>query len=77
MDQFDFSQVYLSNWVHSHPVSFLRFTDQKISFSRPSPYQIGVIVTALSAATHYLEAATDRMRAFTGAKSLDTIGHLD
>jgi hypothetical protein len=76
-DQFEFSQVYLSNFVHSHPVTFLYADDQKISFSQPSPYQIGVCCTALEAATHYLVAATDRMRAFTGDKALDLIGHLD
>jgi hypothetical protein len=77
LNQFELYQVYLSNWVHSHPVTFLYADDQKISFLHPSHYQISVCVTALEAATRYLVAATDRMCAFTGNRALDTIGHLD
>jgi hypothetical protein len=77
VDAFDFHQAYLSNWVHSHPVSFLRFTEQGISFSHPSDYQIGLCGTVLEITMPYIRNTTDRMRAFTGSKDLDSIGHLD
>jgi hypothetical protein len=77
VDAFDFHQSYLSNWVHSHPVSFLRFTEQGISFSHPSDYQIGFCCAVLEITTPYLQTTTERMRAFTGSKDLDLIGHLD
>jgi hypothetical protein len=77
VDAFDFHQSYLSNWVHSHPVSFLRFDEQAISFSRPSDFQIDFCGAVLEIAIPYLRKTTDRMRDFTGAKSSDSIGHLD
>jgi len=77
VDAFDFHQAYLSNWVHSHPVSFLRFTEQGISFSRPSDYQLNFCGTVLEVTMPYIRKTTDRMRAFTGSKYLDPIGHLD
>jgi hypothetical protein len=77
VDAFDFHQSYLSNWVHSHPVSFLRFTEQGISFSHPSEYQINFCGSVLEMTMPYLRKTTDRMRAFTGSKDLDPIGHLD
>lgn len=77
VDEFDFHQTYLSNWVHSHPVSFLRFTEQGISFSHPSDQQINFCSTVLQMTTPYLLNATARMNLFTGAKELDAIGHLD
>jgi hypothetical protein len=77
VDAFDFHQAYLSNWVHSHPVSFLRVAEQGISFSRPSDYQLNFCGTVLEITMPYIQKATDRMRAFTGSKELDPIGHLD
>jgi hypothetical protein len=77
VDAFDFHQSYLSNWVHSHPVSFLRFTEQGISFSHPSDYQLSFCGTVLEIAIPYLGKTAARMRNFTGSKNLDSIGHLD
>jgi hypothetical protein len=77
VDEFEFHQSYLSNWVHSHPVSFLRSADQGISFSHPSDYQIGFCGAVLEIAIPYLQKTTDRMRAFTGSEGLDFVGHLD
>jgi hypothetical protein len=77
VDAFDFHQAYLSNWVHSHPVSFLRFAEQGISFSRPSDYQLNFCGAVLEITMPYVQKTTDRMQAFTGSKDLDPIGHLD
>jgi hypothetical protein len=77
MDAFDFHQSYLSNWVHSHPVSFLRSTEQGISFAHPSDYQINFCSTVLEITTPYLLKTTARMLLFTGSKDFDSIGHLD
>ncbi|WP_316206016.1 hypothetical protein [Bradyrhizobium sp. SZCCHNR3058] len=77
VDAFDFHQAYLSNWVHSHPVSFLRFDDQGISFSHPSDYQLCFCGTVLKITMPYLRNATDRVNLFTGSKEFDKIGNLD
>ncbi|WP_316227717.1 hypothetical protein [Bradyrhizobium sp. SZCCHNR3015] len=76
-DAFDFHQAYLSNWVHSHPVSFLRFDDQGISFSRPSEYQLHFCGTVLEITMPYVRNVTGRMTAFTGSSQFDKVGHLD
>jgi hypothetical protein len=62
VDAFDFHQSYLSNWVHSHPVSFLRFTEQGISFSHPSDYQLNFCSTVLEITMPYLRKTIDRNR---------------
>ncbi|MGY8662428.1 hypothetical protein Q3C01_08675 [Bradyrhizobium sp. UFLA05-109] len=77
VDAFDFHQTYLSNWVHSHPVSFLRSAAQGISFSHPSDYQLNFCGTVLEITMPYLLKASARMLVFTGSKDLDPIGQLD
>ncbi|MET4791653.1 hypothetical protein ABIF64_003831 [Bradyrhizobium japonicum] len=77
LDRFDFQQAYLSNWVHSHPVSFIRADEQEISFSQPSKYQFELCAAVLEIVLPYLETTTSRMEKFTGSVNADPIGKLD
>ena len=77
VDQFEFQQTYLSNWVHSHPVSFLRADEHKISFTEPSDYQKDFVSLVLETCSGYLTDVNSRMSAFTGDISKDPIGQLD
>jgi len=77
LDRFDFQQAYLSNWVHSHPVSFIRADEQEISFSQPSEYQLAFCATVLEIVLPYLETTTSRMEKFTGSVNADPIGKLE
>ena len=77
VDRFEFQQAYLSNWVHSHPVSFIRADEQRISFSHPSQHQLNFCATVLEIIVPYLEAATSRMEKSTGSVEADPIGKLD
>ena len=51
--------VYLSNHVHSHPVSLLRA--ENVSFNTPTDFQFGFCGLCLEAATVYLDAAAKRL----------------
>jgi hypothetical protein len=77
VDDFEYQQSYLSNWVHSHPVSFIRADEQKLSFSCPSEYQLSFCASVLEIVIPYLDAATSRMDKFTGSVNADPIGKLD
>ncbi|RWX63207.1 hypothetical protein EN780_24400 [Mesorhizobium sp. M4B.F.Ca.ET.089.01.1.1] len=74
VDVFEFHQSYLSNWVHSHPVSFMRADEQEISFSTPSPYQFSVCETVLETSIGYLDDVNARMRTFTRSAETDPVG---
>jgi len=75
--QFDFLYTYLSNHVHSHPVSLMRAKQHNISFERPSDFQFGMCGLCLESGAQYLDAATARVEAFTGHFDRDPNGHID
>ena len=77
VDLFAFMQSYLSNWVHSHPVSFMRADEHKISFSNPSEYQKGQVCLVLDVCTECLNDTNARMAKFSGNISKDPVGQLD
>lgn len=72
-----FYQTYLSNQIHSHPVSFLRAEEHDISFQEPSPFQLDFVKTVFDAIIPYLEETINRMKKFTGSASYDPVGQLD
>ena len=72
---FEFIHTYLSNHVHSHPVSLMR--QEKISFEAPTDFQISFCAICLEAATQYLENARSRIDEFTGEMARDPNGHID
>jgi hypothetical protein len=73
-DQFEFNQVYLSNWVHAHPVSFMRADETDISFSHPSEFQMGFSALVLGMVELCLRDVTDRVRTFTATMEADPVG---
>jgi len=76
VDLFSFHQSYLSNWVHSHPVSFIRADHHGISFDKASEYQVHFAALVLDFCAGYVELAKNRMNEFTGKFSFDPIGQL-
>lgn len=64
--QFDFQQAYLSNFVHSHPVSFPRAFEQNINFHDPSEAQYAAASMALGVSTSASKAVLVRARNFLG-----------
>ena len=77
VDHFDFMHTYLSNQVHSHPVSYVRAEDQKISLETPSNFQFSFCGLCLEAGAQYLAAMTARVEAFTGDAKRDPNGHIE
>ncbi len=74
VDEFDFLYAYLSNHVHSHPVSLLR--TENFSFDRPTDFQLSFCTLCLSSATAYVEEARKRVESFTGGEDRDPNGHV-
>lgn len=77
VERFEFLYAYLSNHVHSHPVSYMRAEEQQISFQTPSDFQLAFCGLCLEAGAEYLEAITERVKSFTGDANRDPNGHLD
>lgn len=74
-NEFELVQVYLSNHVHSHPVSLLR--QDTISFDEPTDFQIDFCGFCLEVASTYLNRANLRVDKFTGDFTRDPNGHID
>ena len=77
VDSFNFLQTYLSNWVHSYPVSFIRADAHQLSFDKPSEFQLGFCGLLFETSSDHLSAACERMNEFTGEMSNDPIGQVD
>lgn len=73
--EFEFVHTYLSNHVHSHPVSVMRA--EKISFSTPTDFQLSFCGLCLESAAVYIDAATKRVDDFTGDIARDPNGYID
>lgn len=76
IEMYEFLHVYLSNYVHSHPVSLSRAKEHNISFEEPSEFQSALCATCLDAVCDYLEAAITRIETFTGSDDKDPLGQL-
>lgn len=70
---YEFYQAYLSNWVHTYPVSFMRADEQELSFSNPSPFQLAFCATVLEMASAVVGSVTERIKMFTGSKTRDPL----
>lgn len=77
VDLFDFHQSYLSNWVHSHPVSFLRADEHGISFDEPSQYQRDFSAMIFEIASGYMGDVRSCLDLFTENFSSDPLGQVD
>lgn len=72
-NRYEFLHVYLSNFIHAHPVSLGRSKSHAISFQKPSEFQFALCGTCLDAVCEYLDAATARMEIFTGEVGKDPL----
>lgn len=77
VDFFDFNQSYLSAYVHSHPVSFMRFDEHQVTFEGASTFQVDFCHYVLDMTAKYTASAADRMDVFSVPKTGDPNGHLD
>lgn len=77
VDTFDFMQSYLSAYVHSHPVSFLRAYEHDLKFGGISQFQadfLNMIFSQLSGTTDDVVA---RMDVFSVPEIGDPNGHVE
>lgn len=77
VEYFDFNQSYLSAYVHSHPVSFIKVDEHEISFSGASKFQIDLCHFVLVMTAEYTQFVVDRMETFSVPWTGDPNGHLD
>jgi hypothetical protein len=77
VDMFEHDQSYLSAYVHSHPVSFMRAHEHEIKFAGASRFQIEFCHFVLEAVARYTHSVADRMDAFSVPDIGDPIGHIE
>ena len=77
INEFDYVQSYLSAFVHSYPVSFMRADEHRISFSDPSDFQINFCEFAVRVAASTTELVERRMAAFSVPGAGDPLGQVD
>ncbi|MBR0644024.1 hypothetical protein [Plastoroseomonas hellenica] len=77
VDEFEFIQSYLSAYVHSHPVSFMRAIEHGISFQDPSDFQVHMSRFGVQVAARYTAMVADRMSVFAATKASDPLGQVD
>jgi hypothetical protein len=66
VNAFEFQQVYLSNFIHSHPVSFMRASEHHVDFENPSPAQYAAALVAVSIAHNSASSSLRRCVEFIG-----------
>jgi hypothetical protein len=77
VDEFDFMQSYLSSFVHSYPVSFMRADQHGISFSNPSDFQLKFCAGIIRNSAFVTESVTQRIELFCASISNDPLGQVD
>ena len=77
VDFFDFNQSYLSAYVHSHPVSFMRADEHEVAFAGASKFQIEFCHYVLTMVAEYTQSVVHRMDTFSVPDRGDPNGHLD
>lgn len=77
IDEFEFNQAYLSAYVHSHPVSFMRFDEHDIKFGGASEFQLDFCRYLLTMVTMYTNSVVERMDKFSDPEKGDPNGHLE
>lgn len=77
VDAFDFYQSYLSAYVHSHPVSFIRADEHDLKFGGISTFQADFLFSVYTGVTEFLVPVVQRMDSFSNPETGDPNGHLD
>ncbi|EGP55766.1 hypothetical protein Agau_L101172 [Agrobacterium tumefaciens F2] len=77
IDMFEFHQSYLSAYVHTHPVSFMRADEHDLTFPGISNFQADFLHFVYTSATEYTDSVTARMDVFSEPGKGDPNGHLE
>jgi hypothetical protein len=64
VNEFEFQQAYLSNFVHTHPVSYMRATEHAIDFEKPSAAQYAAALIAVSVSLNAAKSSNERCLRF-------------
>lgn len=76
VNEFEFYQSHYSAFVHSHPVSFMRADEHKISFAIPSEFQYKLCASVFSILGEYSKDVNKRMDKFSLIAG-DPLGHIE
>lgn len=77
IDTFEFDQSYLSAYVHTHPVSFIRADQHQVTFSGISQFQADFLQYVYTSVAGYTGSVTTRMSSFSDPDKGDPNGHLE
>lgn|GEM_PF-1170655 len=77
VDEFDAIHTYLSNFVHSHPVSYMRAQHHGISYFEPSDFQMAQCAMVLSTCANYVSDVNERLEVFLASYDADPVGQLN
>jgi len=77
IDAFEFNQSYLSAYVHTHPVSFIRADEHDLTFPGISRFQADFLHYVYLAVAEYTDSVTARMDSFSVPNEGDPNGHLE
>ncbi|WP_139111102.1 DUF5677 domain-containing protein [Stappia indica] len=77
INYFEFMQSYLSNHIHSHPVSTMRMGEHNFSFEKASDFQINFCTLCFEACSSIIKDTRKRMKKFTGGIEYDPVGILE
>ncbi|MDX0194055.1 hypothetical protein GOC06_11280 [Sinorhizobium meliloti] len=77
VDNFEFNQSYLSAYVHSHPVSFMRIDEHGVKIGGISKFQADFCFWLFSTLQEYTQSVVDRMEVFSVPDKGDPNGHLE
>lgn len=77
VNEFEFQQAYLSNFVHTHPVSYMRATEHAIDFENPSPAQYAAALIAVTVSLSTAVSANERCLNFLSKDGDKLAGYFD
>ncbi|WP_309663266.1 hypothetical protein [Tabrizicola sp.] len=77
VNECEFQQAYLSNFVHTHPVSYMRATEHAISFENPSPAQYAAALVAVSTSVKTALSSNERCQSFLKRNGDKLAGYFD
>ncbi len=77
LHDFETMHTYLSNFVHCHPVSYMRAQQHGISYFSPSEFQLMQSSSVLAMCASVVSQVNERMKVFLASYESDPIGQLD
>lgn len=77
VNQYEFQQAYLSNFVHTHPVSYMRASEHQIDFENPSPAQYAAALVAVLSSINTAVSSNERCKVFLRIDGDQLAGYFD